>query len=170
MPQDGITPLTALTIKQADVLLSKADGTVAMKHDGTTCTADGRSGMYGCSLDAIDTANLGRLQLIVQRAEALPYYQEFMIIHANAWDLLFGTWQFCGCMSGSVIGNCRGHPAWPISMLRLVLAWLVRLIRLQITWISRQSKRRLDKLSFDTNNNVKSSPQTNPPNLDVAYK
>jgi hypothetical protein len=86
---DGITPETGLTIAQADVLLSKSDGAIAQKNDATSCTADGTTGMYGCPLDTTDTGTLGRLQLVVQKSGALPYYQEFMVLPANVWDSLF---------------------------------------------------------------------------------
>ena len=61
---DGKTAETGLTITQADVRISKNGGNIAQKNQNTTCTHD-ELGIYGCPINATDTATLGRLQLWV---------------------------------------------------------------------------------------------------------
>ena len=87
---DGKTAETGLTIAQADVRLSKNGANIAQKNEGTSCTHD-ELGIYGCPLNATDTGTLGRLQLWVHEAGALPIWHEFMVITANVFDSLFST-------------------------------------------------------------------------------
>ena len=87
---DGKTTETALTIAQADVRLSKNGGNIAQKTEATSCTHD-ELGIYGCPIDATDTATLGRLQLWVHESGALPIWHEFLVIPANVYDSLFST-------------------------------------------------------------------------------
>jgi len=87
---DGKTSETALTIAQADVRLSKNGGDIAQKTEATSCTHD-ELGVYGCPIDATDTATLGRLQLWVHESGALPVWHEFLVIPANVYDSLFST-------------------------------------------------------------------------------
>jgi hypothetical protein len=87
---DGKTAETGLTIAQADVRLSKNGGDIAQKTEATSCTHD-ELGIYGCPIDATDTATLGRLQLWVHESGALPVWHEFMVVTANIYDSLCST-------------------------------------------------------------------------------
>ena len=87
---DGKTAETGLTIAQADVRLSKNGANIAQKNEATSCTHD-ELGIYGCPIDTTDTATLGRLQLWVHEAGALPVWHEFMVVPANVWDSMFGA-------------------------------------------------------------------------------
>ena len=87
---DGKTAETALTIAQADVRLSKNGGNIAQKTEATSCTHD-ELGIYGCPIDATDTATLGRLQLWVHESGALPVWHEYMVVPANVYDSMFST-------------------------------------------------------------------------------
>jgi len=80
------TPKTDLTINQADVRLSKANGAdIAQKHEATACTHD-ELGVYGCPLDTTDTDTLGEMVLYVNATGAMVYKQYFSVITANEWD------------------------------------------------------------------------------------
>lgn len=87
---DGKTAETGLTIAQADVRLSKNGGDIAQKTEATSCTHD-ELGIYGCPIDATDTATLGRLQLFVHESGALPVFCEFLVVTANVYDTLCST-------------------------------------------------------------------------------
>ena len=87
---DGKTAETGLTIAQADVRLSKNGGNIAQKNEATSCTHD-ELGIYGCPIDATDTATLGRLQLWVHESGALPFWHEYMVVSANVYDSLYST-------------------------------------------------------------------------------
>lgn len=87
---DGKTPETGLTIAQASVLLSKADGALTQKHEATSATHDA-GGFYGVPLDTTDTNTIGRLQVSVQVAGALPAWADFEVLDEAVYDALFGT-------------------------------------------------------------------------------
>lgn len=87
---DGKTAETGLTLARADIRLSKNGGDIAQKTETTAATAD-ELGVYDCPLDGTDTGTLGRLQLWVHAAGALPVWHEFMVLPANVWDSLFGS-------------------------------------------------------------------------------
>ena len=87
---DGATPLTDLTIAQADVLLSKSGGAMAAKHSVTGCTHDQR-GWYGCPLDTTDTDTPGPLLVDAQMDSALPVWHELAVMAAQAFESLFGA-------------------------------------------------------------------------------
>jgi len=87
---DGNTQEIALTIAQADVVLSKAGGVFAAKNDATSCTHDAK-GYYSCPLNATDTGTLGLLKLAVHVTGALAVWHTFMVITAQVWDSLFGA-------------------------------------------------------------------------------
>jgi len=87
---DGNTQETALTIAQADVVLSKTGGALAAKNDATSCTHDSK-GYYSCPLNATDTGTLGLLKLAVHVAGALAVWHTFMVVSAQVWDSLFGA-------------------------------------------------------------------------------
>jgi len=87
---DGNTQETALTIAQADVVLSKAGGAFAAKNDATSCTHDTK-GYYSCPLNVTDTGTLGMLKLAVHVAGALAVWHTWMVVSAQVWDSLFGA-------------------------------------------------------------------------------
>lgn len=87
---DGNTQETALTIAQADVVLSKAGGAFAQKNDATSCTYDAK-GYYSCPLNTTDTGTLGLLKLAVHVTGALAVWHTFMVLAAQVWDSLFGA-------------------------------------------------------------------------------
>jgi hypothetical protein len=84
---DGDTAEIGLTISQADVRLSKNGGNIAQKSEVSACTHD-ELGYYDCNLDTTDTGTLGRLQLMVHEAGALPVWHEYMVLSANVYDSL----------------------------------------------------------------------------------
>lgn len=87
---DGDTAETGLTIANTDILLSKNGGALTAKNSGGgTHDADG---WYAITLDATDSATLGRLQGKVHVAGALPVHFEAMVLPANVYDsLVLGT-------------------------------------------------------------------------------
>lgn len=87
---DGKTAETALTITQAEVRLSKNGGNMAQKNEATALAHD-ELGYYDCNLDATDTNTLGRLQLMIHEAGALPVYHEYMVVTANFYDSVCST-------------------------------------------------------------------------------
>lgn len=87
---DGKTAETGLTLAQADVRVSHNGGALAAKHDASPCTHD-ELGLYDCPLDATDTAPLGRLELFVHEAGALPVWHPFMVLPAAVFDAWFGS-------------------------------------------------------------------------------
>lgn len=87
---DGVTPETGLTISQADVRLSKNGGNMAQKNQTSACVHD-EIGYYTCQLDTTDTNTLGILKVMVSESEALPVWNEFNVMEANAYDSKYGT-------------------------------------------------------------------------------
>lgn len=87
---DGVTAETALTISQADVLLSKNGQSLTQKSDDTAAAHDS-SGYYNCELDATDTNTVGTLVLVVSESGALPVRHEFQVIEEAAYDALYAA-------------------------------------------------------------------------------
>lgn len=79
-----------LTLTQADIRLSMNGGNFTQKTEANNATID-ELGYYDCPLDATDTGTLGRLQLAVHEAGALPVYHEYMVVTANVYDTLCST-------------------------------------------------------------------------------
>ena len=105
---DGVTAEDGLTIEDSDVRLSKNGGNMAAKTEATNATHD-ELGYYDCPLDATDTNTLGRLQLMVSEAGALPVWHDYIVLDEDMYDLLVG--------SGMVEGTITMQDA-----LRLILA------------------------------------------------
>lgn len=84
---DGDTEETALTISQADVLLSKNGQALTQKSDATAAAHDA-NGNYNCELDATDTNTEGMLVLYCHEAGALAIRHEFMVLAEAAYDSL----------------------------------------------------------------------------------
>lgn len=90
---DGFTKETALTINQANVVLSKDNGTIAQKNDATGGTHDS-AGYYSIPLNATDTNTLGRLQIDISISGALPVFVDCWVYQANVYEALFGGTEF----------------------------------------------------------------------------
>lgn len=87
---DGVTPETALSITQPDILLSKNGGAFAQKNASQTLS-HGSNGWYPANLNATDTNTLGSLVVAIYESGALPVWREFMVVPANVWDSFFGA-------------------------------------------------------------------------------
>lgn len=90
---DGFTAKTALTIAQADVRLTKANGSYAQKNDATSATHL-ENGEYSVPLNSTDTNTLGRLKVMVQKSGALPVWLECWVYQANVFDSLYAGTDF----------------------------------------------------------------------------
>lgn len=102
---DGITLLTALTIANTDVKLSKAGGTMAAKNSGGgTHDADG---WYAITLDATDTNTVGTLQVSCKMATALSVYFEATVLTQQAYDSIYGS-AASGAQQPLSTGTARG--------------------------------------------------------------
>ena len=87
---DGVTAETALTLAQADVLISKNFGAFAQKNDSSSATHDA-AGWYGVPLNTTDTATLGPLQIHVNESGALPVWDQYTVVAATVYDSLVGN-------------------------------------------------------------------------------
>jgi hypothetical protein len=87
---DGKTAETALTLSQADILLSKNGQVLTQKTDITAAVHDS-NGYYNCELDATDTNTEGTLTLVVNEAGALPVRHEYNILSEAAYDSMFAA-------------------------------------------------------------------------------
>lgn len=87
---DGNTAETGLTINQAAVRLSKNAGTFAQKNDATTATHM-ENGYYSVPINTTDTNTLGRLNVCVRDAAALPVRQDYLIVTSDEWDRMHAT-------------------------------------------------------------------------------
>jgi hypothetical protein len=86
---DGNTALTSLTISNTDIRLSKNGANIVAKNSGGG-THD-EIGYYTITLDATDTNTVGRLQLMVHEAGALPVYHELTVLEEAIYDALIGA-------------------------------------------------------------------------------
>lgn len=86
---DGNTAETALTISNTDIRLSKNGANIVAKNSGGG-THD-ELGYYTITLNATDTNTVGRLQLMVHEAGALPVYHEFMVVEEAVYDAMYAS-------------------------------------------------------------------------------
>lgn len=86
---DGNTAETGLSIANTDIRLSKNGGNIVGKNSGGG-THD-ELGYYTITLDATDTNTVGRLQLMVHVAGALPVYHEFIVLEEAVFDAQFAA-------------------------------------------------------------------------------
>jgi len=86
---DGATPETALSIANTDIRLSPNGGNMVAKNSGGG-THD-EAGMYSITLDATDTATVGRLQLSVKVAGALYVFHDYQVLEEAVYDNLIGA-------------------------------------------------------------------------------
>lgn len=88
---DGKTAEASLTIAYTSVFLSKHGGAAAAKNDTTNLTGTGDArGYYDCVLNTTDTNTVGNLKIMAHITGALPVWQEFTVLPANAYDSLVG--------------------------------------------------------------------------------
>ena len=89
------TVLTALTIAQGDIRLSKAGGNMAQKSTATACVHD-EIGIYFCDLSAADTNTLGALRLDVDKSgsAALAMWEYYEIVSAQYWNAKYSDGRF----------------------------------------------------------------------------
>lgn len=86
---DGATPETGLSIANTDIRLSANGGNMAAKNSGGA-THD-EAGLYSITLDATDTATVGRLQLSVKVTGALYVFHDFQVLEEAIYDSLIGS-------------------------------------------------------------------------------
>lgn len=86
---DGNTAETGLTIDAADIRLSKNGANIVGKNSGGG-THD-ELGYYTITLDATDTDTVGRLQVMVHEAGALPVYHDFQVLEEAVFDALVAS-------------------------------------------------------------------------------
>jgi len=86
---DGTTPETGLTIANTDIRLSANGGNLAAKNSGGG-THD-EAGWYAITLDATDTATVGRLQLHCKMTGALMVHNDFHVLEEAVYDDLFAA-------------------------------------------------------------------------------
>jgi predicted amino acid racemase len=87
---DGTTIQTGLTIAQADVRLSKNGAAFAQKNESTTATHD-ENGFYLVPVDTTDTNTVGRLRASVTKSGSFTVTDDFVVIAAAVYDVLFGS-------------------------------------------------------------------------------
>ena len=104
---DGKTAETGLTIANTDIHLSKNGGTFADKNSGGA-THDA-NGWYAITLDATDTATVGRLQIEVSASGALPVFAEFQVVEESIYDALFASSAAFPSNFGALLVNASGH-------------------------------------------------------------
>jgi hypothetical protein len=86
---DGVSAETGLTIANTDIRLSANGGNMFAKTSGGA-THD-EAGWYTITLDATDSATVGRLQLSVAVAGALPVFAEFQVLEEAVFDALYAA-------------------------------------------------------------------------------
>ncbi len=86
---DGKTAETGLTIANTDIRLSKNGGNMAAKTSGGG-THD-EAGFYAITLDATDTDTVGRLQVSVDVAGALPVWAEFQVVEEDVYEFFYAS-------------------------------------------------------------------------------
>jgi len=87
---DGITPETALSITQPDILLKKNANAWAQKSAAQTLSHES-NGWYEVALSTTDTDTPGHLMLAITESGALPVWHEFTVINTQVYDSLFGA-------------------------------------------------------------------------------
>lgn len=88
---DGITAKTALTITQAQVLLSKNGAAMAQKSDASALSHLS-AGNYRCKLATADVNTCGRLSIRIHHDSALPVWEKITVLPPYVYDsLVAGT-------------------------------------------------------------------------------
>lgn len=84
---DGFTPETALAIANTDIKLWREGAAVLANKAAGGATHMG-GGLYVATLDETDTATLGKLEVHVQVAGALPVKREYTVLAPAVYDSL----------------------------------------------------------------------------------
>ena len=87
---DGKTRQNSLTILQANVQLSKNGAVYAQKNDTSSGVFDA-DGAYRITGNTTDSNTLGRLKVQISVSPALPVWEYFNVMEANAYDSKYGT-------------------------------------------------------------------------------
>ncbi len=82
---------TGLTIANTDIKLIFEAGTTQTSKNSGGATEIGSTGVYYMTLDATDSATLGRLRIDIEVAGALPWFANLMVLTALAWDALYAS-------------------------------------------------------------------------------
>ena len=88
--EDGITPLTALSIAQADIRLSKESGNFVSKNSAGAVTHN-EGGYYTVPIDATDTVTPGILQIAARIAGSTAVFDDYMVLSQVAYDAKYGS-------------------------------------------------------------------------------
>ncbi len=90
---DSATALkkSGLTIANTDIKLVFEAGTTQTSKNSGGATEIGSTGVYYMTLDATDTATLGKLRIDIEVAGALPWFGDYMIQTALTWDAFFAA-------------------------------------------------------------------------------
>lgn len=104
---DGATAETAMTVAQADVLISKNGATFAQKNE-SSASAHMQRGYYACALNATDTNTLGILTIDVDKSEALPVRQDYRVLPDYEYDAIYGTKILRGILSYGTAQSATG--------------------------------------------------------------
>jgi hypothetical protein len=90
---DGKTSLPALAITSAAVKMNKNGDSWTDLHANTSIIYS-TAAHYRVPLDSTDVGTLGRLRVYCHPASALPVWEDFTVLGANAYDNLIGTFSF----------------------------------------------------------------------------
>ncbi len=90
---DATTALkkTGLTIANTDIKLIFEAGTTQTSKNSGGATEIGSTGVYYMTLDATDSATLGRLRIDIEVSGALPWFADLMVMTAASWDALYAA-------------------------------------------------------------------------------
>ncbi len=84
--------ISALDNSSTGIMLKKNSGSFAVRNQPVTASTYDAHGCFNVTLDAADTATLGRLRVMHSDPTTyLPVWQDFMVVPANVWDSMFGT-------------------------------------------------------------------------------
>ncbi len=86
---DGKTRLTALSLLQSDILVSKLGGTMTAKSHVSACSHLS-AGVYRCPLAAADVNTPGRLRIEAVKSSALPVWETITVLPPHVYDSLIG--------------------------------------------------------------------------------
>jgi|GEM_PF-4467230 len=117
--EDGVTLETdlaaALDNAATGVMLSKAGGTLAVRHAPVTQTTYDAHGIYNVHLDATDTSTLTDLLVIyTDPATCLAHWQRCVVLPANVYDAMFGA-DLLDVELSSVLAAVEAIPANPLT-------------------------------------------------------
>lgn len=93
---DGVTVesglAAALDSPTTGIMLSKAGGAMAIRHQPVTPSVYDTQGCYQCTFDMVDTNTLGTLRLIyTDPTLILPVWRDVLIVNQVEWDATCGN-------------------------------------------------------------------------------